>query len=176
MENLWSVRRARAVHLLGQTPHAEEILTFYKGLAEVQERVADQVPAEDWMGLVRSEEGALPWLRVENLPLDQLTLPFHEFLSSVAGFGTERIRDGAQTLLSQDEDRRLEPLRAALGAWGKTAALEEQEEEEGEEEERGKKRKERKEGKREGKGGKKGEEEGEKEEKKGKRGGEKGRK
>jgi formate dehydrogenase maturation protein FdhE len=136
VENLWSVRRARAVHLLGQTPHAEEILTFYMGLAEVQERVADQVPAEDWMGLVRSEEGGLPWLRVENLPLDQLALPFHEFLSSVAGFGTERIRDGAQTLLSQDEDRRLEPLRSALGAWGKTAALEEQEEEEGEEEER----------------------------------------
>jgi hypothetical protein len=95
------------------------------GLVEVQERVADQVPVEDWMGLVRSEEGALPWLRVENLPLDQLTLPFHEFLSSVSGFGTERIRDGAQTLLSQNDDRWLEPLRAALGTWGKTAALEE---------------------------------------------------
>ena len=117
--NPWSVRRARAVHLLRQTPHAEEILTFYVRLTEVQEGVADHVPVSDWSVLVRSPEGEFPRLRVEGLPLDELALPFRDFLSSVREFGTETIKDGAQALLSQDDDRRLEPLRAAFGAWGK---------------------------------------------------------
>ncbi len=119
MGNLWTVRRARAVHLLGQAPHAEEILTFYVGLTEAQEGVADHVPVRDWSVLVRSREGEFPRLRVEMLPLDELGLPFRDFLSRVADFGTETIKDGAQTLLSRDDDRRLEPLRAALGAWDK---------------------------------------------------------
>ena len=118
MENPWTVRRARAVHLLGQTPHAEEILTFYVGLTEVQESLADRVPVSDWSGLIRPE-GEFPRLRVEGLPLEELALPFREFLPRVAEFGTETIKDGAQTLLSRDDDGRLEPLRAALGAWGK---------------------------------------------------------
>ena len=117
--NLWSARRARAVHLLDQTPHAEEILTFYVGLTEAQERVADHVPVVDWLGLVRSEEGDLPWLRVERLPLNGLALPFRNFLTRVASFGTEKIKDGAQALLSEDGDRRLEPLHAAVHAWRK---------------------------------------------------------
>ena len=135
MGNLWSVRRTRAVHLLGQTPHAEEILTFYVGLTEAQESVANCVPATDWSVLLRSREGEFPQLRVEMLPLDELALPFHDFLSKVADLGTETIKDGAQALLSQDDDRRLEPLRAALGAWGRAAALKEEEEEEEDEEE-----------------------------------------
>ena len=128
MENLWRDRRARAVHLLAQTPHAEEILTFYVGLSEAQERVTDCVPSADWSVLLRSREGEFPQLRVEMLPLDELALPFHDFLSRVAEFGTETIKDDAQALLSQDDDRQLEPLRAALGAWGRAAALREAEE------------------------------------------------
>ena len=115
----WRIRRARAIHLLGQTPHAEEILTFYVGLTEAQESLADRVPVSDWLELVRSPEGEFPQLRVERLPLDELALPFLDFLSSVAEFGTETIKDGAQALLFQDDDRRLEPLRATFGAWGK---------------------------------------------------------
>ena len=119
MGNLWSVRRARAVHLLGRTPHAEEILTFYAGLTEAQERVGDHVPVVDWLPLVGSGEGDFPWLRVERLPLKGLDLPFRNFLTRVAVFGTEKIKDGAQALLSKDRDRRLEPLRAAVHAWRK---------------------------------------------------------
>ncbi len=119
MGNIWSVRRARAVHLLGRVTHAEEILTFYVGLTEAQERVADGVPVSDWSVLVRSPEGEFPRLRVEGLPLDELALPFRDFLSGVAEFGTETIKDGAHALLSREDDRRLEPLGAALGAWGK---------------------------------------------------------
>jgi len=123
--NPWSVRRARAVHLLGQTPHAEEILTFYVRLTEVQEGVADHVPVGDWSVLVRSPDDEFPRLRVEGLPLDQLALPFRDFLSSVGELGTETIKSGAQVLLSRDDDRRLDPLRSALDAWGKTAETEE---------------------------------------------------
>ena len=119
MGSLWAVRRARAIHLLGQTPHAEEILTFYVGLTEAQESLADRVPVSDWLGLVRSPEGEFPRLRVEGLPLDGLALPFRDFLSRLVEFGTETIKDGAQALLSRDDDHRLEPLRAAFGAWGK---------------------------------------------------------
>jgi FdhE protein len=117
VEKPWSVRRARAVHLLGQTPHAEEILTFYVGLTEVQESLADRVPVSDWWGLIRSSDGEFPRLRVEGLPIDEFALPFHEFLSGVAEFGTETIKEGAHALLAQDDDRQLEPLRAALDTW-----------------------------------------------------------
>ncbi len=119
MGNTWNVRRARAVHLLGHTAHAEEILTFYVQLTEAQESLADRVPVSDWSGLIQSPEGEFPRLRVAELPLDKLALPFREFLSRVAEFGTETIKSGAQTLLSRDDDHRLEPLRAAFGAWGK---------------------------------------------------------
>ena len=135
MGNPWRDRRARALHLLAQTPHAEEILTFYAGLTEAQERVAeslaesaaeslaeslaDRVPAADLLELVQSREGEFPRLRVEVLPLDELTLPFHDFLSRVADLGTETIKDGAQALLSQEGDRRLEPLRVAVHTWRK---------------------------------------------------------
>ena len=119
MGNTWSVRRARAAHLLDRIPHAEEILTFYVGLTEVQEGVAAQVPVAEWLGLIRSHDGDFPWLRVEKLPLDGLAPPFRDFLSRVVDLGTETIRDGARTLLSQDDDRRLESLRAELGAWAK---------------------------------------------------------
>ena len=84
MGNPWSVRRARAVHLLGQTPHAEEILTFYVGLTEAQESLADRVPVSDWSGLIRSREGEFPRLRVPGLPLEELALPFRDFISTVA--------------------------------------------------------------------------------------------
>ena len=117
MGNPWSVRRARAIHLIGRTPRAEEILTFYAGLTEAQERVAEGVPAMEWLGSVRSDEGDFPWLRAEKLPLDGLALPFRDFLSSVAELGTETIKDGAQALLSRDDDGRVDLLQTAVHAW-----------------------------------------------------------
>ena len=117
MGSIWSVRRARATHLIDQVPHAEEILTFYIRLAEVQERVADRVPASDWLTLVRAEERNFPWLRVEKLPLDHLIRPFQDFLSSVAEFGTETIKDGARGLLEYEDESLLEKLREVVDAW-----------------------------------------------------------
>ena len=37
----------------------------------------------------------------------------------MAEFGTEAIKDGARSLLSQDDDRQLEPLRAMVHSWRK---------------------------------------------------------
>ena len=87
------------------------------GLSEVQERVANRVPAEDLLTLVQSPEGEFPRVRIDELPLEELALPFNDLLSGVAEFGTEAIKDGARALLSQDDDRQLEPLRAAVHAW-----------------------------------------------------------
>lgn len=131
----WRLRRARAIHLLPHTPHAEEILTFYVGLTEAQESLADRVPVSDWSGLIRSREGEFPRLRVPGLPLEELALPFRDFLSTVAEFGTETIKSGAHALLSRDDDRQLEPLRAALGAWGKAEKTGEDVEDDREEQE-----------------------------------------
>ena len=119
MGNPWGVRRTRAVHLLGQTPHAEEILTFYVRLTEVQEAVAEGLPVAKWRRLVRSDDGDFPRLRVERLPLDEVIPTFNDFLSRVAKFGTETIKDGAQALISVDDERRQETLRAAVDAWRK---------------------------------------------------------
>jgi formate dehydrogenase accessory protein FdhE len=118
VETLWRIRRARAVHLLGEIPHAEEILDFYVGLTEAQERVAHSVPAVDWLELVRGSEGDVPWFQVREIPLDELADSFRDFLSEIEMIGTETIKTGAQHLLARDDLHRLEPLRAALDAWG----------------------------------------------------------
>jgi formate dehydrogenase accessory protein FdhE len=121
----WSVRRARASHLLDRAPHAKEILAFYVELTEAQERVAEQVPTADWLALVRigrtdrTDQGHSPWLDVGRLPLDELALPFRDFLSRVAEFGTETIKDSAQALLSAEDEGRLETLQVAVAAWRK---------------------------------------------------------
>ena len=119
MGSIWSIRRTRAVHLLGHITHAEEILTFYVGLTEAQEGVAEGVPVAGLSGLVQSGEGDFPWLRVEKLPLDELTLPFRDFLSGVAELGTKTIQDGARALISCENERRLEELRVTVDAWRK---------------------------------------------------------
>lgn len=125
MGSVWPVRRARAVHLLDRAPHAQEILTFYVELAEAQERVADHVAVADWLELVRTggadrtDQGHSPWLDVGTLPLDELVLPFRDFLSRVAKFGTETIKDSARALLSAEDEGRLETLRVAVAAWRK---------------------------------------------------------
>jgi formate dehydrogenase maturation protein FdhE len=132
--NLWRLRRARATHLLAQTPHAEEILTFYVDLVDAQEAVAEGVPVVGWLELVRSPEGGdpddsvgdFPWLHVERLPLDELTLPFRNFVSGLAELGTETIKDGARALISCDDQRREDALRGAVDAWGKADGAREQ--------------------------------------------------
>ncbi len=119
MGNIWRVRRARAIRLLTKTPHAEEVLSFFVGLVEAQEAVAEGVPAGSWLGTIRSGEGDFPRLRAERLPLDELAPPFRHFLSELAELGTETIKEGARALVSSDDQRRQEALQAAVDAWRK---------------------------------------------------------
>ena len=101
-ESVWATRRARAVHLLGETPHAEEILAFYVGLIELQERVAERVGSARWLTLVVSEDDDFPLLHLERLPVDELVPHFDDFLAKVAEVGTEVITEGARALLTTD--------------------------------------------------------------------------
>ena len=99
------------------------MLAFYVGLTEAQERVADGVPAADWLELVRASEGEVPWFQVRKIPLDELADSFRDFLSDIEMIGTETISHGAQDLLSRNDNDRREALRAALDAWGKERDL-----------------------------------------------------
>ncbi len=85
---------------MGKAPHAEEILAFYVGLIEIQERVADRVPAERWLALVRSSDGEFPQLRLERLPVDDLVPRFDAFLGGVADAGTSVMTARAEALLA----------------------------------------------------------------------------
>ena len=119
IEGPWAARRARAVELLHRTPHAEEILAFYVGLVEIQERVADRVPAERWLALVRSSPGdETPRLRLDDLPVEEIAPGFEDFLGRVAEVGTDLMTEGARALLSADEQARTEVLSGALRASG----------------------------------------------------------
>ncbi len=113
-ESVWATRRARAVHLLGETPHAEEILAFYVGLIEIQERVAERVGSARWSTLVASEDDDFPLLHLERLPLDELVPHFDDFLAKVAEVGTEVITQGARALLTTDVADREGLLSTAL--------------------------------------------------------------
>ena len=108
------MRRARAVHLMRETPHAEEILAFYVGLVEIQELVAGRAPVERWLALVASAEDDFPRLRIERLPIDELAPRFDDFLARVADVGTDVIAEGGRALLAADASERLGVLRVAL--------------------------------------------------------------
>ncbi len=101
---------------MGETPHAEEILAFYVGLIEIQERVADRVPAERWLALVRSSDDDFPLLRIEQLPVDDLLSRFDDFLARVAGVGTAVMTARAEALLAAEVTDRRTLLGTALAS------------------------------------------------------------
>lgn len=114
--SVWATRRSRATRLLGETQHAEEILTFYVALLEVQSDIAQGVPAEDWLALVRSEEDSPPLLRLDRLPLADLAPRFDDFLEGLAKVGATVIVERAQALLATEAAERHELLSAALAS------------------------------------------------------------
>ena len=99
-----------------KAPHAEEILAFYVGLIEIQERVADRVPAERWLALVRSSDGEFPQLRLEQLPVDDLVPRFDAFLGGVADAGTSVMTARAEALLAAEVTDRRTLLGNALAS------------------------------------------------------------
>ncbi len=110
----WRLRRARAVHLLDKTPHAEELLAFYVGMLELQARVAAGLLVDRWASVAEAGEGAPALLAVERVPVDELLADFAGFLERVAEIGTEVTTAGALDLLEAGEGARAEALRTVL--------------------------------------------------------------
>jgi len=114
MESVWVTRRRRALQLLDQTPAAAEVLTTYADLTDLQERVAERVPARLWTPLVGAADGAPPRLRLERLPIDELVPLFVEFLAEASDLGTDVMRTDAGALASAPLSARVALFGAAL--------------------------------------------------------------
>jgi formate dehydrogenase maturation protein FdhE len=96
--SVWVTRRARALHLAVETPHAEEILSTYADLLEVQARVAEAVPVRRWLALVGGAESGPPRLRLDRLPVDELVPLFADFLADAVDLGTDLMKADAGAL------------------------------------------------------------------------------
>ena len=83
LSSVWATRRARALDLVPEAPGAEELLTRYADLVDVQARVAERVPVRRWLALVSAEAGP-PRLRLDRLPVDELVPLFADFLAGAA--------------------------------------------------------------------------------------------
>jgi FdhE protein len=101
--------------LIAEAPHAEEILSTYADLTELQERVAARVPAHTWTALVDAGDASHPRLRLERLPVDELVPLFADFLREAADQGTDVMRADASALSSIPVAAQRALLAAALG-------------------------------------------------------------
>lgn len=116
---VWATRRARALRLAADIPHAAEILTVYATLTELQEQVAADVPVERWLAAVRAKEGGPsggPMLRLARLPLEELLPLFTRYLERMVGVGTDVMREQAKRLLGLTSNDRRVVLADALSA------------------------------------------------------------
>jgi formate dehydrogenase accessory protein FdhE len=113
--SVWSSRRARALALVHRAPHAAEILTFYVGLLELQERVAGeaQALADAWVGPDGSD-GETALLHPERLPVGPLLTSFTDFLGGLREIGTRPLAQACAHVLSTEEPRRRALLGGAL--------------------------------------------------------------
>lgn len=114
MESVWAMRRERALRLIREAPHAEEILSAYADLTELQERVARRVPARPWAALVGAADGEPPRLRLERLPVEELVSLLSTFLAEAADLGTQVMRSDASALSGAPASARSALVGAAL--------------------------------------------------------------
>lgn len=119
--SVWATRRARALRLAEEAPHAEEILTTYADLLDVQARVAEGVPVRRWLALVRAPAGGPPRLRLDRLPVEELVPLFADFLARSADLGTELMRSDAGALSGAPGANWLALFGAALASDGPDA-------------------------------------------------------
>jgi len=96
--SVWARRRARALRLASETPHAAEILRTYADLLSAQERIAERVPERQWLALAEADGDAPPRLRLDRLPADDLAPLFRDFLALTTQVGTEVMRAEAASL------------------------------------------------------------------------------
>jgi FdhE protein len=122
----WATRRARALRLSAETPHAAEILTTYATTTQVQERIAAEVPVERWLAAARDADAGTaegPLLRLDRLPLEELLPLFTRCLEGMVDVGTAVMRQEAERLAAAPiGERRALLVRALSMATAATAA------------------------------------------------------
>jgi len=113
LSSIWATRRARALRLATELPHAEELLCTYAELLHVQARVAEAVPLRRWLTFVSAEAGP-PRLRLDRLPVDELVPLFADFLAGASGLGSEVMQTDAGLLCGAPGASWLALIGAAL--------------------------------------------------------------
>jgi FdhE protein len=114
---VWATRRARALRLAAEVPHAAQILTAYATLTEVQARIAAEVPVERWLAATRGTEAEAsdgPLIQMDRLPLDELLPLFAHFLAGMLDVGTDVMKEHAKGLLDATPSERRARLADAL--------------------------------------------------------------
>jgi FdhE protein len=118
MESVWVARRKRAIGLIREAPHAEEMLSTYADLVQLQERVARRVLVRSWATLAGADEGGTPRFRLTRLPVGELVPLFGGFLAEAADLGTDAMRSDAGALSTAPSATRAALVEAALAARG----------------------------------------------------------
>ena len=109
----WEERKTRATKLRSQQPHAEQLLTFYLHLLELQEPVYRLALASDWLSRVRApSDSEYPLLRLERLPVKQMVSSFQRFLRDVSAPATDVLAKIARTLESAGTSTQAELLES----------------------------------------------------------------
>ncbi|HSH76544.1 MAG TPA: formate dehydrogenase accessory protein FdhE [Longimicrobiales bacterium] len=111
----WATRRARALRLAPEAPHAAEILSVYAELTVLQEDVASRVPIGRWIDPVRSEEVGAPQLRLHRLPAGELIPLFGDFIAEAVQVGPDPMRASAREWRDSPVAELVATLESALG-------------------------------------------------------------
>ena len=109
----WEERKTRATKLRSQQPHAEQLLTFYLHLLELQEPVYRLALTSDWLSRVRApSDSEYPLLRLERLPVEQMVSSFQRYLRDVSAPATDVLAKIARTLQSAGTSTQAELLES----------------------------------------------------------------
>ena len=114
-ERAWAQRARRARTLRAERPHAEPLLSFYLSLLELQGPLCDPTDATRWLQAVRAPDTSdLPRLRLERLPLDELSPRFGAFCQGIPETAPEPIVRAARAVSAAGRETRTALLLALL--------------------------------------------------------------
>jgi formate dehydrogenase accessory protein FdhE len=110
-----AARATRARTLLAERPHTEPLLRFYLSILDLQAAVCHSGDAARWLPeVVEVSASERPRLRLERLPLDELSPRFREFCKGVPPSAPEPISVAARAVFEGDAARRTELLLTLL--------------------------------------------------------------
>ena len=110
-----ATRARRARGLLVERPHAAPFLSFYLSLLELQVPLRDRTDAERWLRIVSTPDASvLPRLRLERLPLDELSPRFDAFCRGMPETAPEPIALAARAVSAAGGQTRTDLLFALL--------------------------------------------------------------